>query len=108
MVPVYCLVGASLIGDHRFHTRDSFGLGGVDAHDARMGMGAVQHFSVEHPRQFDVGDELGLAGDLLDSCHVGHALPDHREWLHHGTQPPVIAPDRRISAAASTASTIFT
>ena len=41
-------------GEHRRHSRNAGCLGGIDASNPGMGMGAAQHQSVQHTRQLQV------------------------------------------------------
>ncbi len=49
---------------------------GVDALDARMGDGAVQHLGVQHAAALEIGGKSRLALHQLDGIHLGLGLAD--------------------------------
>ena len=58
-------------GEHREHARHGLGLGGVDLHDAGVGMARAMEVAVHHARQLDVVDVIAFA---LGEAHVLDAL----------------------------------
>jgi hypothetical protein len=41
-----------------------------------VGIGAAKNPAVKHPRDDEIADELGFAGDFLDAVDARHAMPD--------------------------------
>ena len=60
---------------------EGLGPGGVDRHDAGMGMRAAEDLPVKHPRKRDVVGVPGPAGGLGQAVHLPHPPPDHGEAL---------------------------
>ena len=72
--------GSGRVGSrqYRLDARQGAGGGNVDAGDARMRIGAAQHFRVQHARQLDVAGVLGAAQYLGASGHLRHRGADRR------------------------------
>ncbi len=70
--PVQLLSGNVLVGQDRVHSWKRAGLGGIDAHDARMRMGTADRLTPEHPSCVQVARVRELAGDL----RYGITAPD--------------------------------
>jgi hypothetical protein len=56
---------------------------------------------VQHPRQLDVGGELGLAAGAVEPVDARHLLPDRRQWPLRATGR--VRPPRRRSRRPRTA-----
>ena len=65
-----------LRGDHRLHAGQRFGLGGVDAPDARMRMRAAQYLAPDHAGHVGVGGKGRAARDLVGAVGTNGALAD--------------------------------
>ena len=62
-------------------------LAGVDAHDARVRVGAAEELGVEQAAGLEIRDVLHLTGDLLGPIRAGDGEPDSLDvarGLHHG------------------------
>ena len=76
------LVGDDIgAGEHGKHAVGGFGLGGIDALDARVGMRRHHHHAVALMRQVDVVDIAAAAGDEARVLDPGHGLTD-AELVH--------------------------
>jgi hypothetical protein len=67
-----------LAGEHGEHAIELERPRGVDAEDARMGMGAAQELGVNHPRQIKIVRVHRLAGALRHGVDFAQRLADYR------------------------------
>jgi len=73
-----------LRGHDGAHAGKLLGFADVDVADARVREGAAENFADEHARQINIGDELGIAGDLLEPLDALDPLPDDGEFFCFG------------------------
>ena len=74
-------------GDHRPDARQRLGLRGVDAPDARMGVGAAQHLADQLAGQPVIGAVLGAAGDFRHAVRTDGAGANPLELFRFGAHP---------------------
>ena len=85
---------------HGDHARHGAGILGVDLGEGGMGEGAAHEGGFQHPRQFQIVQELAAAGQQVRVFQPLHALADEGGRAH------ALAPSRRAWAAASAARTM--
>ncbi len=76
-----------LAGHHGLDAGDTPGCGGINAPDARVGMGTAQHLAPQHTGDLHVGSEARASGDFVRPRNLGDRGPDHRYWHVHLTIP---------------------
>ena len=72
-------------GDDRAHAGKFFGFARIDVADPSMGKRAAQNFADQHAGKINVGDVLGVAGDLIEALDPLNAFADDGKllWVCH-------------------------
>ena len=68
-------------GDDRAHAGKFFGFARVDVADPRVGKRAAQNFADQHAGKINVGDVLGVAGDLVEAFDPLNAFADDGKFF---------------------------
>ncbi len=76
-----------LAGDDGFHAWHLAGSGGVNAADARVGVGAAEDFAPEQAGEIDVGGVNRASANFIGAFHPWDGSTDYREIRHVATHP---------------------
>ncbi len=63
------------------HSRQFFGMRGVNGFDSRMGMRTSENLAIQHAGQVNVGAIAGLTGHFVRAVVADGAFANHMEFL---------------------------